>query len=257
MSASVASTSSTVLTVFICSTSLRRGWSCKTVRFVAPPLSTRPPRRRAADRGRRAVRRAPRPGSIGRRRRRSRARTQEHGSSLRSARPCSPSARLRPSVPAARGRSVLPAGRAGGRSRRGSSAPVRRYGRRSALETSERLNFAGELCTRADAELGIDMGQVAGYCSLPEEERGGDFSIRATFRDERGDTALRGGQPLLARPSADRPKLVTCLFHPGGGAELFKGLERGLDRVARRALLPRAPADDPEREQRPSATEGI
>ena len=81
------------------------------------------------------------------------------------------------------------------------------------VETSERLNFArptgssvqpaGELGARADAELGVDVGQVARDRPLAEEQRGGDLPVRPALGDERGDAALGRRQPFLARAPAD------------------------------------------------------
>lgn len=106
---------------------LRRRWSCETSRLVAPPLGTRPPRRRVSGRAPPAGRRAPRLDPRERRRRRNRSRPRERRSSGRNGRVCAhPSTLPLPNVPAARGRPALRRGHERDRSRRGSSARPRR-----------------------------------------------------------------------------------------------------------------------------------
>ena len=78
-----------------------------------------------------------------------------------------------------------------------------------------------------------------------------------TLGDEHGDPALGGGQPFLARTSTDLPELAARLLDPGRGPELLEAGERSLDRLAGAALLPRAPPDDAEREQRASPSERV
>src|ERR1700736_6311636 len=125
------------------------------------------------------------------------------------------------------------------------------------METSERLNFAGELGARAHSELGVDVGQVARYRPLAEEQCGGYFPIRPTLRNQGGDAALGRRQPFLACAPPDASELVTRLADPGDSPELLKAAERFADRVAGAALLACAPVDDPKRKQRSRAAEGI
>ena len=91
----------------------------------------------------------------------------------------------------------------------------------------------------------------------PEEERGGNLAVRATLGDERGDTSLRGCQTLDPSPPADPAELGACRLDPGRRAEPLELAERRGDRVAGGALLPLAPADHAEREQRTGPPEGV
>ncbi len=75
---------------------------------------------------------------------------------------------------------------------------------------------AGELGARAHAELGVDVGQMAGDGPLAEEQRGGDFPVRLPLRHQSGDAALGRREPFLARAPADASELGTRLPDPGG-----------------------------------------
>src|SRR5262245_38369428 len=90
-----------------------------------------------------------------------------------------------------------------------------------------------------------------------DEERGGDFPVRATFRNEGRDAMLSRRQPFLAPAPADASKLAASLLDPGCGPELFEAVKRGLARFARAPPLPGPHPDDAEREQCPSRTEGV
>jgi hypothetical protein len=52
-------------------------------------------------------------------------------------------------------------------------------------------------------------------------------------------------------------QLGTSRLAPGGSAELLEAAQRLADRVSRRLLLPRAPADDPESKQRAGMSEAV
>ena len=89
-------------------------------------------------------------------------------------------------------------------------------------ETSEPLIFrprcssqlAGELRSRPHAELGVDVGQVAGDRPLRDEKRGGDLPIRTAFCDQGGDPPLGGREPFFAPAPADVSELAASLLDP-------------------------------------------
>ena len=63
-----------------------------------------------------------------------------------------------------------------------------------------------ELGARADAELGVDAGQVARDGALGEEERRGDLGVRPPHRDQVGDALLgRRSDPRRACGRRSRP----------------------------------------------------
>jgi len=92
---------------------------------------------------------------------------------------------------------------------------------------------------------------------LAEEERRGDFTIRAPFRNEGRDAALGRRQALAACAPADPAELGTRLRGPASSAERLERFERRLDCLAGRTLLATATPDDAERQQRPSTAERI
>ena len=114
-----------------------------------------------------------------------------------------------------------------------------------------------ELRPRPDAELGVDVGQVAGDSPLAEEECGGDFPVRLALSDQCGDTPLGRGQPFFSLTPADASELGTSPFDPRGRTELLKAAERRADRLAGGALVSCAPADDAEGKQRAGPPERI
>src|SRR5262249_22459622 len=115
----------------------------------------------------------------------------------------------------------------------------------------------GELCSRAHAELGVDMGQMTRDRPFGDKQGGGDLPVRATFCNEGSDAVLGRRQALLAPAPADAPQLVAGLLDPGRGPELFETVERSLARLARAALLPSPHPDDAESEQCPSSAERV
>src|SRR6478609_9886751 len=92
---------------------------------------------------------------------------------------------------------------------------------------------------------------------LAQEQGGGDLLVRATLRNEVGDTPFGCRQAFFADAASDPTELRTRLVDPGGGPELLETRERRLDRVPGGTLLPPAPPDDAEREQRASPPEGV
>ena len=92
---------------------------------------------------------------------------------------------------------------------------------------------------------------------LAQEQRRRNLPVRSSLAHERSDANLGGCQPFLSRAPTDATKLAARPLDPGGRAKLLEAAERSADRVAGRALLPRPPADDPEREQRARPAEEI
>jgi len=84
------------------------------------------------------------------------------------------------------------------------------------------VQSARELGARAYAELGIDVGQVAGDRPLAEEECGCHFPVRSTVDNQGGDAALGRRQPFLARSPANASELGTRLPDPGGAPSCSK-----------------------------------
>ena len=80
---------------------------------------------------------------------------------------------------------------------------------------------------------------MACHRAFGEEERRRDLAIRPPFGDERRDPLLGGGEPFRAGAAADLAELGAGLLRPARRAELLERLERRLDRLARRPLLPR------------------
>src|SRR5919108_2605168 len=93
--------------------------------------------------------------------------------------------------------------------------------------------------------------------ALAEEQCGRDLLVRPTLGNERGDALLRRRQAFFAPTTADAAELCARVFDPRSSTQPLEVVERGLDRVACRALLSCAPADDPKREQSTCAPEGI
>src|SRR5262249_11550248 len=115
------------------------------------------------------------------------------------------------------------------------------------------LQPARELGPRTDAQLGVDVRQVARDRPLAQEERGGDLAVPAALGDENRDPALGRRQPFLAPAAADPPDLLPRSRDPGRGAESLEAVERRAQGLFGAALLPLAPPDRAEREQRPGA----
>src|SRR5262245_11363342 len=97
--------------------------------------------------------------------------------------------------------------------------------------------LAGELGTRPDRELRVDVREVALDGLLAEVQRGGDLAVRAAFGHERRDPELRRGEPVLARPPADPTELGARALDPARGAERLELGQRRLERPARGAPL--------------------
>ncbi len=172
-----------------------------------------------------------------------------------------------PSAPAARVRGAPGCRCERGTSRRGSSARARRYDAGGATETSERRNFAparrsfggetaSELRTRADAELRVDVRQVAGHRPLAQEERGRHLPVRSALRNERRHAALGRRQPLLARAPRSRPSSARA--SPPSRRHRAARTPRPRPRSRRgRVASDGAPPDDAESQQRACPAERI
>src|SRR5215203_2239592 len=119
------------------------------------------------------------------------------------------------------------------------------------------LQSAGELSSRAHSELRVDVGQVARHRPLAEEERRGDLPIRLSAGDEVRDAALGRCQTFYTCTPTDPSELGARPCRPAHGPQLRELGERRLDRLAGCALLPRAPPDEAQREQRPRAAERV
>ena len=135
-------------------------------------------------------------------------------------------------------------------------------------ETSERLNFArcrrsgrlqpsGELGARADAELRVDVREMAGHGPLAEEQRGRDLPVRPAFHDESATRRSAAVSPSSRGGRRSVPSSRACPVRPAGGSDLLEPRDRRLDRHAGGALLAVAPPDDAEREQRSRPPERV
>jgi hypothetical protein len=92
---------------------------------------------------------------------------------------------------------------------------------------------------------------------LSEHERRRDLAVRLPICDQHRDAALRRRQSLGACAPADVSKLPARLRRPPCCADRLEVGERGPHGFAGLALLPCAPPDDAEREQRAGAAERI
>ena len=226
--------------------------------FISPPSRTGPPRRCGSDRAGRALPRAPRHGPRGSKTKKqiSSSGTWIERSKLTGSAPAS--APRRPSAPAARGRRALPPGHGRGRSRRGSSARPRRYDRRRAAETSERLNFAppavlsaaGGRARCASARRAWRRCASGGW--RPSARRGTARRrppVRSALGDQSATRCSAGVSPprACARRSSRARRAPARPRWPPRAARSRRAPR---DRLAGRPLLPRAPADDAEGEER-------
>ena len=209
---------------------------------------TRSPPRRGRGRARRAVQRAPHPGLMGRRRRRSRSRPRERRSSFE-ANACPLLRQLLGGSPC-----LLLTGGALSRPAAGEvgldevAGQARRYGRAGAMKTSERLNFARRLRVVRPADV---RARYASACRAWRRcGSGGSATVRSPRNSAAatsrfvwpGATRTATRRSAAVRPSsraaADAPELAARLLAQVSAAEVFKGVERPRDRVARGSLLP-------------------
>src|SRR5207247_2134209 len=100
-------------------------------------------------------------------------------------------------------------------------------------------------------------GQGPSPGPLSEQQLVGHLAVRAASADKGRDAPLGRRQSFLARPPADPSELVARSLDPGRRSEILELGERGADRVTGSPLLPCAPEDHAQREQRASASEDI
>src|SRR5512133_988528 len=109
-----------------------------------------------------------------------------------------------------------------------------------------------QLGARPDAELAVDAGQRRLDRVLGQEERRGDFAVRAALGDKGGNPALALRQVAArGRPSSDSTQFGPYLASPKRRAQIFEDRERALERRPRRPALLRPPLGRPQREKRP------
>src|SRR6478735_4316412 len=115
-----------------------------------------------------------------------------------------------------------------------------------------------ELRSRADAELAIDLREVPRDRVRAEAELRGDVAVPTAGDDELDDSPLGLGE-LSRRTAApaDPPQLGACLRLPEARPESREAPGGELERLARLALVLRAPLHGAEREQRPRELERI
>src|SRR5439155_14993597 len=101
----------------------------------------------------------------------------------------------------------------------------------------------------------VDPGQIRLDGVHRHEQLARDLFVRLAARDERGHAALRLRQALRPSPAVDSGELATGLRRPQPRSELVEQVTRGLDRLARRALLLEAAQRLALREQRPPELE--
>ena len=115
-----------------------------------------------------------------------------------------------------------------------------------------------ELCSRADAELAIDLREVPRDRVRAEAELGGDLAVPASGDDELDDPPL-GLRQLAVRcgAPADPPELRARLLRPEAGAEPLEDPGGLFERLASVALVLRPALHRSEREKRPRELEGV
>jgi hypothetical protein len=116
---------------------------------------------------------------------------------------------------------------------------------------------ARELGARAHAELGVDVGQVARYRPLAEEQCGRDFAVGSTLGNQRRDAALGRRQPRLAPAPGDAAELGARFCRPQGGADRLEPFDSRLDRLAGSLFLAAATPERAKRQEYPRAPERI
>jgi hypothetical protein len=106
-------------------------------------------------------------------------------------------------------------------------------GGRERDEEQWRVLVVGQLGSRADAELAVDLGEVELDRLRRQEERGAGLAVRGPLGDEERDLELLRGQLVRSRrpPGADGDagggEFGPRAAHPGSGVELQERRVRG------------------------------
>ena len=118
-----------------------------------------------------------------------------------------------------------------------------------------RVERAGELRPRADAELAVRTGQVRLDRLARKKDLVRDLLVRQPVGSQPCDAQLGLAQVARRLPDRDPAELCRRPLDPGLGAECSERSRRRVQRFTRRALLLQPPPNLPLREQRPRALE--